>query len=73
MKSNFLTLNQKDFFKGMLVAVGMAVLTASYQAFSTIPVSFNFREIGLIAVGTIITYLTKNLFTNSKDKFLKTE
>ena len=71
--SNFGTLNLKDLGKGLLVAVGSAVIgviTTSLQAGS---LTFDWKQIGTIALAAALAYLGKNLFTNSTGEVAKTE
>jgi len=57
------TLGTADFIKGLGLAVGMAVLTVIENSIQAGNLKFDWKNIGLIAVGTAITYLLKNLFT----------
>lgn len=66
IKSGFLKLNSYDIVKGLEVAILSAVLTTVVQMLST---GFNFKQLGLIALTTGISYLAKNLLTNSDNKF----
>lgn len=67
MKSTFLKLNLKDLLKGLVVAVLTAVITSLYQAFQDggMPTAEQFKTAGLIGVGAALSYLLKNLFTDS--------
>lgn len=74
MKSNFLNLNLKDIFKGLIMAVLGAVLALVYEALSTGGIdTINWKVVGAGALLAAVTYLTKNLFTNSEGEPLKTE
>jgi len=71
--SNFGTLNLKDLAKGLLVSVGSAVIgviTTSLQAGS---LTFDWKQIGTIALAAALAYLGKNFFTNSTGEVAKTE
>jgi hypothetical protein len=57
------TLGTTDFLKGLLLAVGMAVLTVIENSIQAGNLKFDWKNIGLIALGTAATYLLKNLFT----------
>jgi hypothetical protein len=57
------TLGTADFLKGLLLAVGMAVLTVVENSIQAGSLKLDWKNIGLIAVGTAVTYLLKNLFT----------
>jgi hypothetical protein len=72
-KSSFLMLNWADIGKGLIITVLGAVvglITATIEAGS---LDFDWAVIGRTALLAALTYLTKNLFTNSNDKFLKAE
>ncbi len=57
------TLGALDFIKGLGLAVGMAVLTVIENSLQMGSITFDWKNIGLIAAGTAATYLLKNLFT----------
>lgn len=66
-RSSFLTLNWRDFLKGLLMAVLSSVITFVYQVVQT-GTSFDaefFKAAGVVAVTTLLAYLSKNLFENS--------
>lgn len=75
--SSFFSLNWKDLGKGFVVAALTAVTTALYQWFSATPPHFptidELKTTGLIALAAGISYLVKNLFTNSGGQVAKTE
>jgi hypothetical protein len=73
--SEFLKLNGKDLFKGMLVAV-LAIITSSLSVIldaGTLPTAQEWLNIAKVAGTAAISYLLKNLFTNSSDQLLKGE
>lgn len=73
-RSNFLTLNWRDFLKGLLLSILSAVITFVYGVVQS-GTSFDgefFRAVGLVAITTLLAYLSKNLFENSSGD-LKTE
>jgi len=73
--SEFLKLNGKDLFKGMLVAF-LAVLTSSISVIldaGALPSSAEWLNIAKVAGTAAVSYLLKNLFTNSSDQVLKPE
>jgi molybdopterin-binding protein len=75
MKAKFLSLNARDFLKGLVVAVVAAVLTFltnELTAGSTIDLKL-LKRIGVTALIAFLSYLTKNLFTNSKGEMLTPE
>lgn len=65
--SKFLTLGKSDFIKGLVIAVLTGVGTAL-----TVP-DFTLKSIAIASLVGMLSYLTKNLFTNSKDEILKPE
>lgn len=77
--SNFLNLNKKDFWKGLIVAlfssafatIGTAIaMIADYSTFSFMTL---LKAFGIGAFAGACGYLSKNLFTNSEDEFMKKE
>jgi len=73
--SEFLKLNGKDFFKGMLIAV-LAIITSSLSVIldaGELATSQEWLSIAKVAGTAAISYLLKNLFTNSSDQVLKGE
>jgi hypothetical protein len=73
--SDFLKLNGKDLFKGMLVAV-LAIITSSLSVIldaGALPTAQEWLSIAKVAGTAAISYLLKNLFTNSSDQLLKAE
>lgn len=72
MRSKFLRLNSRDYFKGLIITVICTLITALYQLIAS---GFEFNWITLkpviiAAVGSGISYLTKNLLTNSNGDFM---
>jgi len=65
MKSKFFNLNWRDFLKGSIVAILIALGTALATPSATV------KSILLASLIGFISYLTKNLFTNQDDKLLK--
>jgi hypothetical protein len=67
MNSSFLKLNTKDLFKGALIIVGTAILTAVLPMLQSgkIPTVDELKVVVLASVSAGITYFVKNLFTNS--------
>ena len=67
--SKFLSLNQQDFLKGLLVAVFAAVISFLYQLLSQGGDVFNLvtlQQMGNVALLAALGYLSKNLQTNSE-------
>lgn len=75
MKSEFLKLNLQDFIKGVLVAVLTAILIALQPMIErgALPTLEELKAIGIVGVTAGVSYLVKNLVTNSKDEMLKDE
>lgn len=73
MNSTFLSLNTKDFIKGLLVAVLSAVVTILYNTIQTGSLDFDWKQIGVMALTSALAYIMKNLFSNSTGTFLKKE
>jgi len=73
--SEFLKLNGKDLFKGMIVAA-LAVITASLPVIldaGALPTVAEWLQIAKVAGTAAVSYLLKNLFTNSNDEMLKAD
>jgi hypothetical protein len=73
--SEFLKLNGKDLFKGMIVAA-LAVITASLSVIldaGALPTVAEWLQIAKVAGTAAVSYLLKNLFTNSNDELLKAD
>ena len=64
-------LNAKDFFKGLIVAIITAVLTFAVNELQTgSEMNETFWKRCLLSSGiAFLSYLLKNLFTNSEGKF----
>ena len=74
-KAKLFMLNARDFLKGLVVAVITAILTFlvnELQAGSSVDVDL-FKRMGIAAVISFLSYLLKNLFTNSKGEMLTAE
>ena len=67
--SNLGTLNWKDLIKGLAVAVIMAVLTIAYEEVTT-EGFFDWKKIGITALGAGLAYLIKNLGSDQKGNLL---
>jgi hypothetical protein len=75
MRSKFLRLNSRDFIKGIIVSVICSFITGLYQVISS-GGDFSWptlKPVVIAAIGAGISYLTKNLLSNSKGEFLKSE
>jgi hypothetical protein len=72
-QSSFLSLNTKDFIKGLLLAVLTTVITIVYNSLQAGDLTFDWKSIGTTALTTALAYIMKNLLTNSNDQFLGKE
>jgi hypothetical protein len=73
--SEFLKLNGKDLFKGMIVAA-LAVITGSLSVIldaGALPTAAEWLNIAKVAGTAAVSYLLKNLFTNNNDELLKAD
>jgi hypothetical protein len=75
MRSKFLRLNSHDFIKGLIVVIFCAFLTGFYQLIANGGVInwITIKPVVIAAIGSGISYLTKNLLTNSKGQFMRGE
>ena len=75
MKTKLFSLNARDFFKGLIVAIIAGVLTFvinELQAGTEINILL-FKRMGITAIIAFLSYILKNLMTNSDDKLLTPE
>lgn len=68
--SQFLKLNWSDFSKGIIVAILTAVLTYIANALQVSGLNLDFSQVLSIAITAGISYLAKNLLTDSEGKVL---
>lgn len=73
MTSTFLSLNKKDFIKGLVVAVLSAIISVLYTTIENGSLEFNIKSIVISALSAALAYIMKNALTNSDDQFLKKE
>ena len=73
MQSTFLTLNNNDFLKGLIMAVLSTVITIVYQTVEAGSLVFDWKAIGTMALTSALAYIMKNLFTNSTGKLFAKE
>jgi hypothetical protein len=75
MKSKFLTLDQRDFIQGLIVVIFCTFITGFYQLIANGGVinRETIKPVIIAAIGSGVSYLTKNLLTNSKGQFMKGE
>lgn len=73
----FFQLSSIDFLKGFVTAVLMSVITGLYTSLQAtpphLPTGSEWGTIGIVGLGAGVSYLIKNLFTNSKDQMFKGE
>jgi hypothetical protein len=72
MRSKFLRLNTGDYIKGVIVSIICTLITGIYQLIAN-GFEFNWitlKPIVIAAVGSGLSYLTKNLLTNSNGDFM---
>ena len=75
MKAKFLRLNARDFIKGLVLAVITAIITFlanELQIGASIDVTL-LKRMGIAAVIAFLSYIVKNMLTNSKDELLTAE
>ncbi|MGA2406522.1 MAG: hypothetical protein ABSF81_07215 [Bacteroidales bacterium] len=75
MRSKFLRLNSRDFIKGLIVVVFCTFITGFYQLIAN-EGNVNWvtlKPVVIAAIGSGLSYLTKNLLTNSKGEFMRGE
>jgi len=75
MRSNFLSLNSRDFLKGLIVIVICTFVTGFYQLVANGGVVnwITLKPVVIAVLGAAVSYLTKNLLTNSDGEFMKGE
>lgn len=75
MFSNFLQLNHRDLVKSVVVYFISTFITALYTILEAgeLPSWEQWQKIAIVSAGATLSYLVKNLFTNSEDKFAKHE
>jgi hypothetical protein len=75
MKSKFLTLDLKDFLRGLLIAFLTAVITGIINILDTgaIFTWITMRPVLIAGISAALSYLLKCLATNSQDQLLRRE
>lgn len=74
-KSRFGKLDRRDVIRGLLLAIATPVasgLVLSMQ-YGALPGTEDFKVLVIIGISAGLSYLLKNVLTNSDDKLLKTE
>jgi hypothetical protein len=64
--SSLFSLDFKDLGKGLLVAIGGAVIAAVETSVKAGSLTFNWQSIGGVAIAAGLSYLGKNFFTPAK-------
>jgi len=64
--SSLFSLNLQDLGKGLIVAVGGAVIAAVESSIQAGSISLNWQSIGSVALAAGLSYLGKNFFTPAK-------
>lgn len=75
MGSKFLKLNSHDFINGLIIAIFCAFITGFYQLIANGGIISwqTIKPVVIAAIGSGVSYLTKNLLTNSKGEFMRRE
>ena len=71
MKSEFLKLNKRDFFRGMLISIVAIILESAKFCIDAHGLNLTGADLKYIiatAISTLLSYLSINLFTNSRGK-----
>jgi hypothetical protein len=66
--SDLFSLDLKDIGKGLIVAVGSAVITTIQTSLQAGSLNFNWQLLGTVALGAGLAYLSKNFFTSASIK-----
>jgi len=71
--SNFLNLNSQDLLKGFIVAFLSAALTGIVTTLDSgvLPTLAELKSAGIVGLTAGLSYLLKNLLTNSQGQILK--
>ncbi len=64
--SQLFSLDLRDLAKGLLVAIGGAVLAAIENSVQSGSLTFDWKTIGSVALAAGLSYLGKNFFTPAK-------
>ena len=73
MNSSLLTLNSRDWIKGLVVAVITAIITVVYNTIQAGALVLDWKAISIAGISAALAYITKNLLTNSQDQLLTKE
>jgi hypothetical protein len=61
--SNLYSVDWNDLIKGLIVAMGSAVITAIQTSLQAGSLDFNWKLMGTVALSAGIAYISKNFFT----------
>jgi hypothetical protein len=75
MNSKFLSVNLYDLLKGAVVSAGTALtyIILPLLEQGTWPETSEWKSAGVVAACAFVSYILKQLFTNSEGKLFKTE
>ena len=75
MRSPFLNLNWRDLFKGAVLALISALATGLYELINTgtLLTWEVLKPVVLVSVMAFVSYLVKNLFTNTQGEIMTPE
>jgi hypothetical protein len=73
--SSFLSLNTKDFLKGLGITIGGSIIASAIAILNTgrLPNLIELKAIAISSISVGVAYILKNLFTNSSNEFAKKE
>lgn len=71
--SKFLSLNKRDYIKGLIVAIMSSVSAFIATSIGAGGIEVNLKVIGWCALSSALGYIGKNLMTNSKGEMFKSE
>ncbi len=66
--SNLYSIDLKDLAKGLIVAIGSAVIATIQTSLQAGSLNFNWQLIGTVALGAGVAYISKNFFTPASIK-----
>jgi len=74
-RSKFLQLNLRDFLKGLVLAFITAIITGIYELLQTGAALdwVTLKPVLMVSIAAALSYLIKNLFTNTDGKILSAE
>ncbi len=72
MNSTKYSLSKRDFFKGIVVAIGTSIFPIIMQSINNNQLTFDWKLIATTGIGALLTYLAKNFFTDDTAVAVKT-